>query len=131
MGAAILVNAPVVELYVPKRVDVGVPLKTPLGLIASELISNSLKHAFPDSRGGTILVELTDKKEIGYQLLIHDTGIGLPDGFVLENTSSLGLRLVKILINQIIFIKFTKNNSFFVEQFFNLRFFLDFFEDLK
>ena len=73
----------------------------PVGLILNELISNSLKHGFPGERRGTITVDLKDNKEIGFQLTVRDNGIGLPPNFALENTPSLGLRLVKILNNQI------------------------------
>lgn len=70
---------------------------TTCGLIINELVSNSLKHAFPDNREGTIriVLYLTDGDEMG--LRISDNGIGLPQGLDFRNTKSLGLKLVRKL----------------------------------
>ncbi|MDB6029491.1 MAG: Sensory transduction histidine kinase [Verrucomicrobiales bacterium] len=79
------------------NIDTGVPV----GLILNELLSNAFKHAFPQDRSGDVHVVLENKKELGYRLIIKDDGIGLPTDFVLNSTNSLGLRLVKILTDQI------------------------------
>ncbi len=79
------------------NIDTGVPV----GLILNELLSNTFKHAFPEERQGKISVRLENKKELGFQLLIKDDGVGLPANFTLNNTKSLGLRLVRILTEQI------------------------------
>lgn len=70
---------------------------TTCGLIINELVSNSLKHAFPDNREGTIriVLYLTDGDEMG--LRISDNGIGLPQGLDFRDTKSLGLKLVRKL----------------------------------
>lgn len=78
-------------------IDTGVPL----GLIVNELLSNSLKHAFPGERSGHLQVNLKPQDQGGYELMMRDNGVGLPAGFSLDNTSSLGLRLVKILTSQL------------------------------
>jgi two-component sensor histidine kinase len=67
---------------------------TTCGLIINELVSNSLKYAFPDSREGIIKIALysTDKGEM--ELRISDNGIGLPKDIDFRNTKSLGLKLV-------------------------------------
>jgi two-component sensor histidine kinase len=70
-------------------------------LIASELISNSLKHAFPRGGKGTITLELSQTDETGCLFRISDDGIGLPADFSLDQPSSLGLRLVKMLTEQL------------------------------
>lgn len=72
----------------------------PCGLITNELISNSIEHAFPKNDPGIIKVdlEIMDDKNI---LSISDNGIGLPDGFILEQCSSLGLQIVQKLTRQI------------------------------
>jgi two-component sensor histidine kinase len=76
-------------------------LAIPLGLVASELISNSLKHAFPRGGRGTITLELSQTDEAGCLFRISDDGIGLPADFSMDQPSSLGLRLVKMLTEQL------------------------------
>jgi len=73
----------------------------PIGLLLYELVSNSLKYAFPDGRKGIITIEFSRIPERRYLLSFRDDGIGLPREFDLDNATSLGLRLVKILANQI------------------------------
>jgi len=70
----------------------------PCGLIVNELLSNSLKHAFPGGRKGNIEIRahLTENGEI--ELAVSDNGVGLPDGFDLHNTETLGLELVAGLV---------------------------------
>ncbi|MBU2514083.1 PAS domain S-box protein [bacterium] len=70
----------------------------PLGLVLNELISNSLKYAFPDGQKGIISIEssLLDDKAI--ELIVADDGIGMPDGFDWRKSDSLGLKLVKNLV---------------------------------
>jgi PAS domain S-box-containing protein len=71
----------------------------PIGLIVNELVSNSLKHAFPEGSGGGI--SISGRKEgRRIDLLIQDTGRGMPEGFDWRNADSLGLRLVIILTDQ-------------------------------
>ncbi len=72
----------------------------PLGLIINELVTNSLKFAFPDTDKGSITVALeTDGEE--HNLIVEDDGIGLPEGFEFDKTDSLGLQLVNNLVAQI------------------------------
>jgi two-component sensor histidine kinase len=73
----------------------------PVGLILNELISNALKHAFPDGRAGAIVVEgHTRRGEV--HLAVRDNGIGAPEDFKIEKTGgSLGLRIVAILARQL------------------------------
>ncbi len=68
----------------------------PCGLIANELLSNSIKHAFPNKRGGEISISLR-KKGNEIELTFADNGIGFPAGFQIERSSSLGLILVNEL----------------------------------
>jgi len=69
----------------------------PLGLIINELISNSLKYAFPDEREGKISVSLK-KHDKELELTIMDDGVGIPDSFDWKNSKSLGLKLVRTLV---------------------------------
>lgn len=73
----------------------------PCGLIINELVTNSIKYAFPNERYGTITVNLYSYHEDEYVLTISDDGIGLPEDIDLKNTATLGLRLVYNLINQL------------------------------
>ena len=72
----------------------------PLGLIVNELISNCLKHGFPDGRNGEIDVDLHSKGDY-YELSVKDNGIGFPKDLNYENTDSLGLQMIVSLTNQI------------------------------
>jgi len=73
---------------------------TPLGLMINELLSNSLKHAFPGGRKGTITIECTQKEDL-LTIRYHDNGIGIPGGFDWRHSESLGLRLVNSLVDQL------------------------------
>ncbi|MGB6035422.1 MAG: histidine kinase dimerization/phosphoacceptor domain -containing protein [Cryomorphaceae bacterium] len=72
----------------------------PCGLIANELISNSLKYAFDEGQNGEIFVS-TKSKGSRVTLIIADNGRGLPEGFDYENSDSLGLQLVYTLKDQL------------------------------
>jgi PAS domain S-box-containing protein len=72
----------------------------PCGLIISELVSNSLKYAFPNEMNGEIFVSLkfVDNK---YEMIIRDNGIGMSDEVDFKNLETLGLLLVNSLTEQI------------------------------
>ena len=72
---------------------------TPCGQIIAELISNSLKHGFPDNapKAPRIGVHLQTTDDGMVQLEVHDNGLGLPADMESAPTDSLGLRLVKML----------------------------------
>ena len=72
----------------------------PCGLIINELISNSLKYAFPKGKNGKIHVSLK-RQHNKYELTISDNGIGFPEDLDFRNTKSLGLQLVNNLVEQI------------------------------
>jgi len=74
----------------------------PFGLILNELVTNSLKYAFPDGRNGAIQVCLkaADNRE-NCELYVADNGVGLPAGFDAGRAASLGLKLVSALVEQI------------------------------
>jgi len=71
----------------------------PLGLIVNELISNSLKHAFPDNVPGEITVKF-HKEGDQFHFMVADTGVGLPEDLDFTKTRSLGMRLVNTLVDQ-------------------------------
>jgi len=73
----------------------------PFGLIINELVSNSLKYAFPDALSGTIEVDFKIVSDRYYMLCVSDDGVGLPEGVELGSLQSLGLQLVQDLISQL------------------------------
>ncbi|RNC90367.1 MAG: histidine kinase [Allomuricauda sp.] len=73
----------------------------PFGLILNELVSNSFKYAFPESdENGKIYIHLRKNGEQGY-FEYSDNGIGLPDDTDERTHSSMGLRLINRLVNQL------------------------------
>lgn len=73
----------------------------PCGLILNELISNALKHAFPDGRHGKISVDIRPLAGRGVLLRVADDGIGIPADFSIEKSASLGMQLVATLVAQL------------------------------
>ncbi len=73
----------------------------PCGLLVSELISNSLKHAFPDGRQGEVKVRMQPVAGGFIDLTVSDNGIGLEQDFDLKNSDSFGLQLVDMLTEQL------------------------------
>jgi len=84
-----------------ERIKLDVDTAIPLGLIANELISNCLKHAFSGRRQGVMRVALQKNDGSGHSLIVQDDGNGLPDGFDPDKTNSLGVKLVQMLSAQI------------------------------
>ena len=73
----------------------------PSGLLISEVLSNSLKHGFPDGREGEIRILLRRASETTVVLAASDNGVGLPDNLDWKTSRSLGLRLVRALAQQL------------------------------
>jgi Signal transduction histidine kinase len=76
----------------------------PCALIINELVSNSLKHAFPSGntgKTGEIHLNLRHDAANKFILTVSDNGISLPEGFEIENCNSLGLKLVSVLVKQL------------------------------
>lgn len=81
-------------------IQIDINLAIPLGLILNELVSNSMKHAFPDNRDGEINIEFY--KDSGkLVLMLEDNGVGFPADLDYKNTDSLGMQLVNSLTDQI------------------------------
>lgn len=83
----------------PSGLDTGVAV--PIGLIVSELVSNSLKHAFPGGREGRIAVTLGGASDRGYDLVVRDDGIGAAAAFDPAASGTMGWRLVGMLTRQL------------------------------
>jgi two-component sensor histidine kinase len=72
----------------------------PAGLILGELISNVLKHGFPEGRTGSIVIEGARRGGL-IELTVSDDGIGVSDGVDFSRPKSLGMQIVKILTRQL------------------------------
>lgn len=83
-----------------ENVELNIETSVPCGLIINELVSNSLKHAFPQGRNGKIIVKFHKIKD-KYVLMVGDNGIGPLEKSVLESSKKLGFNLVKSLIKQL------------------------------
>jgi two-component sensor histidine kinase len=68
--------------------------------LVNELITNSLKYAFPGGRSGEISVQLSEKSGL-VNLKIGDDGIGMPEDYDILNSDTLGLQLVSTLVEQL------------------------------
>ncbi|NNK81348.1 MAG: sensor histidine kinase, partial [Flavobacteriales bacterium] len=73
---------------------IDVDTSVPLGLILNELVTNSLKYAFPDEREGEIHVELKEVKD-SLRLTVADNGIGIPDDKKAASEDSFGMKMIK------------------------------------
>ena len=84
-----------------KNVFMNINLAVPCSLLINELITNCLKHAFPDNRKGEISIYMNHDRSKLYNLTISDNGIGFPEDIDYKNTETLGLQLVETLIHQL------------------------------
>lgn len=82
-------------------VFLGIDTAIPCGLVINELVSNSLKHAFPADTAGEIHIHLRAREDCRIALTVSDNGVGLPSGLDVRHTDSLGLQLVNTLIDQL------------------------------
>jgi two-component sensor histidine kinase len=90
----------------------------PLGMIVNELVSNSLKHAFPGRNKGEIRIKFSRKESsefencravsnnddsgsTSYTLSVSDNGVGIPEYLEIEDLDSLGIQLVTTLVDQL------------------------------
>jgi two-component sensor histidine kinase len=70
-------------------------------LILNELITNALKHAFPQERTGTVRVEVDQAPAGGVRLAVKDDGVGLPKDLDIRQADTLGMQLVCTLAEQL------------------------------
>lgn len=89
---------PVLEI---EPVTLNIDQSIPCGLLITELITNSLKHGFPDGEPGEIGLQLGQVAEGGYLLKVWDTGVGLSADTDMSKPDSLGLQLVALLTEQL------------------------------
>lgn len=85
----------------PSDINLDIDTAIPCGLIANELVSNALKYAFPGDLTGKIVISLKAVATNTVRLQVSDNGVGLPHDFSLDNTKTLGLKIVKNLTRQL------------------------------
>lgn len=73
----------------------------PVSLIINELVSNALIHGFPDGRKGTVTVSMKQVKQNGFMIEIEDDGVGVPDPGCIPDNRTLGLNLVRTLMENL------------------------------
>jgi PAS domain S-box-containing protein len=105
-----LINSLFITYISDKRVDLAVEAgevvleiddAIPCGLIVNELVSNSMKYAFPGARTGNLAVRLQVGNDDLITLTVEDNGVGLPTGLDFRATETLGLQLVNLLARQL------------------------------
>jgi len=84
-----------------KHVYLDLVCAIPLALIINEFLSNSLIHAFKDSNMGKVAINVSREKNGKHVLRFFDNGIGFPDNLDLRNTTTLGMQLIKELVDQL------------------------------
>ena len=82
-------------------VTVNLETAIPCGLLINELVTNSLKYAFPEGQLGEILIQLHSGQQQKLNLIIGDNGIGIPEEVDWRQTNTLGLKLAEILARQL------------------------------
>jgi PAS domain S-box-containing protein len=75
-----------------------IEIATPYGLIMTECVMNSCKHAFKDKKTGTITINAVQKEDDMIELLYHDDGPGLPDQYNIKSLSSFGMKMISDLV---------------------------------
>ena len=110
-------------IYEMNKIFLSVDKAMPLGLLLNELLSNAFKYAFPeteihDNKKKYILVKFTAAEEGKLVLMVSDNGVGIPETHSIEESTSLGLKIVTSLVAQIggkLTIKHKDNTEFIVE----------------
>jgi len=84
-----------------KDCELNIEQAIPCGLLLNELITNSMKYAFPDDVLGKIRIFFKLRQDEYYELNYKDDGIGLPTNIDIEQSETLGLKLINILTQQL------------------------------
>ncbi len=82
-------------------ISMGLDTALPCGLMITELVTNSLKYAFPNQDEGSIYISLGTDASGDYKLVVWDNGVGISEDFDFRKATSLGMRLVKMLTDQL------------------------------
>lgn len=83
----------------PLELDISIAI--PCGLIVNEMVSNALKHAFPEPRRGEVTVSFHRRPDETLRLSVQDNGEGLPPDFDIRRCETLGMQIISTLVSQI------------------------------
>jgi PAS domain S-box-containing protein len=83
------------------EVTLNIDTAIPCGLIVNELVSNSIKHAFPNNQLGTVRITMFADETHNFNLIVEDNGVGFPPNWNFKQSQSLGIQLVHVLTKQI------------------------------
>ncbi len=106
LGDHLVVSTKSLRIPIHLRKDIepvsfGLDTAIPLGFILTELVTNSIKHAFPQGEEGEIRISLRSLDDDEFELSVSDTGVGVPPDVDPNNPRSLGLSLVNTFVNQL------------------------------
>ncbi len=79
-------------------IPIGIDTSIPCGLIINELLSNSLKHAFPENRKGEIKIDIRSANDSKIEMVYSDNGIGLPEMFDFRKSTGFGFQMIVDLV---------------------------------
>lgn len=82
-------------------ITLGIDTAVPLGFLITELVSNSLKHAFPNGRGGEVRISLHALGQGEFELVVKDDGVGMHKDIDWDELESMGLELVDAFVGQL------------------------------
>ena len=87
-----------VTIDIDKKTSLLFDITIPCGLVINELLTNSIKYAFPDNRHGEIFIKLINNNSGHMKLSFTDNGVGLPDDIDLRKEESLGITLIYAIV---------------------------------
>ncbi|MBF0517366.1 MAG: sensor histidine kinase, partial [Nitrospirae bacterium] len=90
-------DAVTVVIDIDDELYLGMDTAMPCCLIINELITNSIKHAFGETKSGKLRISMKEAGQDLYELIVRDNGKGIPEDFNIDDSSSLGLKLIKTL----------------------------------
>ncbi|MBN1572693.1 MAG: PAS domain S-box protein [Deltaproteobacteria bacterium] len=93
-------NANIIPVIEDFDVTIPVTQAIPLSLILNELFTNAYKHAFGEGERGTLECTIRESDEGVITVVVKDNGVGLPEGFDINEVDGLGLRLVRNLVRE-------------------------------
>lgn len=85
----------------PPQLTLDIEESIPLGIILNELVTNALKYGQINREGGLIKIQFTENTDGLCTLLFSDNGVGMPEGFDVKKSPTLGLRMVYELTRQL------------------------------
>lgn len=95
ISSKINLNTSIEDIYL------GIDIAIPCGLILNELITNAFQHAFPDNRNGRVRITMKTAKNDICIIKIKDNGIGFSDHVDIQESKTLGLKMVHMLVDQV------------------------------